>query len=135
MKKLLFSLILFYSFNSNANLHRLHHFPKEWTDKLIKECEPLYFEEYAEFPKQYYFLKDSDKVFFCLWKLEKAGYDYTEDLEYSWYIVEKMPKKDAEFFYLRKFEEFPEEYYLLPRGNPRVEWIDAELKKADQAAE
>jgi hypothetical protein len=102
-KKLLFSLILLFSFEANANLHSLWNFPKEWTDKLLKECEPTFIEEYKEFPKEYHALKAPERVFYCVYMLEEAGYDMSESD--NWFRHAKM-KNQFEY----EYEELLEKY-------------------------
>lgn len=140
MKKIIFFIVLLFSFEANANLHRLHSFPKEWTDPLLKDLEPMFIEEYKEgFPEKYHKLKDSEKIFYMMWKLEKVGYDYGTNTEFSWYRVEKMPQNEAERYYVRDLGELPEEYYLIPRdqGKERLEFIQQKLtefvNKRDEA--
>jgi hypothetical protein len=127
MKKLLFSLILFFSFKANANLHSLWNFPKEWTDKLLKECEPTFIEEYKEFPKEYHALKAPERVFYCVYMLEEAGYDISESD--NWFRHAKM-KNQFEYEYERIVGKIPYEYYLLPKwGSARTDWLQERVRK------
>lgn len=127
MKKIIFSLILLFSFEANANIQSYWSFSEAWISKLQKECEPIFLEEYTEFPKEYYQLNGKDKVFFCALMLERAGVDMSESDD--WFKQAKM-QNIWEMDYEANVGQLPAKYYLIPRrGEARQLWIIERLKE------
>jgi hypothetical protein len=105
---------------------RLHAFPHEWCEWMMVECKYHFLKEYKGFPKEFHALEPCDQVFYCIWKLEKAGYDFDD---HYFYQADKRYK----FYYT---SDFPEEYFLIPSGERRDAWIyREEMKESKKRAE
>lgn len=129
MKKILLITLLTIISNQQAQAYdnkNIYHFTDETLDELSVECEKCYKQDYPDtpFPEKYQPLSKKRKLHYCMRKLLQTG-EYEEEV---WYR-QANTKNLAEYNYIQRVGELPDEYYLIETYADRLVFIGEALDK------